>query len=100
MATKKETPEVKETPKQTDPWKITRKIYIPKGGMGEDPYLLIGVNSRFKRFKRGETVDAELPYAEIIERKVAAENAEEDYQRKVDGKNFNIGNEAAEPTNL
>ena len=108
MAVKKpeQTPEVEQsvaleaTSAPVDPWLDMREIMLPRPGKGEETHVLVGVNSRYVRVKKGERVKVPRPIYEVLDRMLKAEQAEDDYQRSVDNKNFNIGDENATPTNL
>ena len=108
MAVKKpeQTPEVEPnialeaTSTPVDPWLDMREISLPRPGKGEETHVLVGVNSRYVRVKKGVAVKVPRPIYEVLDRMMEAEQAEDDYQRSVDNKNFNIGDENATPTNL
>ena len=108
MAVKKpeQTPEVEQnvaleaTSTPIDPWRDMREISLPRPGKGEETHVLVGVNSRYLRVKKGVAVKVPRPIYEVLVRMMKAEQAEDDYQRSVDNKNFNIGDENAAPSNL
>lgn len=97
-----QTPDIvsEATSTPVDPWRDMREISLPRPGKGEETHVLVGVNSRYVRVKKGVAVKVPRPIYEVLVRMMKAEQAEDDYQRSVDNKNFNIGDESAPPTNL
>lgn len=93
-----ETPMMEELPR--DPWLEMREITLPRPVKGEDTHILVGINSRYLRVKKGQKVSVPLPVYERLQLYLDAEEAEDRYQRAVDGKNFDIGNEGAAPSAL
>ena len=55
------------------------KIRLRRATKGEDPYLLVGVNGKMWRIKRGETVEVPACVAEVINNAEAAEDEAQDF---------------------
>ena len=91
MATKKATEDVLKTveepvlvKEETDPWKISKTIFLPKALKGEDNFLIASVNGRNFKIRRGESVDVPLPIAQVIENSfIDADKADEYIEKKM-----------------
>lgn len=67
----------KETAEAAQQAKV--KLRLRRASKGEDPYLLVGVNGKMWRIKRGETVEVPACVAEVIRNAEDAEDVAQDF---------------------
>lgn len=73
-----------------DPWTDMREVELPPVPRGEDQYLIIGINGKHTRVKRGVKVTVPYPVYERINIIRDAEQKEYDYLKSIDDTNTNI----------
>lgn len=73
-----------------DPWEDMREVELPPVPRGADQYLVVGINGRFTRVKRGAKVTVPYPIYERINIIRDAEQKEYDYLKSIDDTNTNI----------
>lgn len=79
MATTKTEETVKIEKKAIDPWKVMKRIRLPKATNGEPNYSIASVNGRVFKIKRGIEVDVPAPIAEVIENSFDMQDKADEY---------------------
>lgn len=73
----------RKKPEVSKAWDERRTVFIPRGGMNEANYEIVGVNGRRYQVPKGKHVEVPLPLAERIEIKQKAEEKAYELRRKV-----------------
>ena len=60
---------------------MSKKVYLPRPGAGEEPEIFAAVNGRSWRIRKGAEVEVPDELAEVLENARAADTAMEDFLR-------------------
>lgn len=71
--------EIKATKKVSDPWAKKVTIHLRKSGLRDDNFMLVAVNGRYFKVKKGEDVEVPQPIAEEIEASLKAQDKAEEF---------------------
>lgn len=67
---------------ETDPWKTTKEVLLPKAGVNEQKSEFVCVNGRSFQVPRGKRIEVPLPVWEVLENaRLQMESAEADAEK-------------------